>query len=95
MTDQEINVAIAEECGWLAAPNADGDLTEAHLTRTWVEWLGPNGEHESEPPDYVNDLNAMHEALASLPLESTSTARQRAEAFLRTVGKWKDGGATS
>jgi hypothetical protein len=72
-------------------------------------------------PDYLNDLNAMHEAEASLtdeqhsafrkhlasvvgeresPSYSTpgwrrryvsSTAAQRAEAFLRTIGKWEDG----
>jgi len=70
-------------------------------------------------PDYPNDLNAMHEAINSLPEElqfrfteklesvikplcgkpwtwiwlcATATARQRAEAFLRTIGKWKEGG---
>lgn len=61
--------------------------------------------------DYLNDLNAMHEAEASLfgrndwsaskyeilLTRMTSywawhaTASQRAEAFLRTIGKWEDG----
>lgn len=60
-------------------------------------------------PDYLNDLNAMHEAEKTLtdkqyelftlhlgPLTSqrkreyiSSTASQRAEAFLKTIGKWE------
>ena len=69
-----------------------------------------NGKHI---PDHLNDLNAMHEAVKSLPQnikpryfahlctivsgaislhgysEATeATAAQRAEAFLRTIGKW-------
>ncbi len=60
--------------------------------------------------DYVNDLNAMHEAektldtvmkrldyldyLFSLTGDEVqmcnATARQRAEAFLRTLGKWEE-----
>jgi hypothetical protein len=58
-------------------------------------------------PDYLNDLNAMHEAENSLTtsqmttmsqylhrkigvLWGFATAAQRAEAFLRTIGKWKE-----
>jgi predicted membrane chloride channel (bestrophin family) len=71
-------------------------------------------------PDYLNDLNAMHEAEKVLTYKQSftytnnleartqtttglgrtiigrtfqtiqSTAAQRAEAFLRTVGKWED-----
>ena len=57
-------------------------------------------------PDYLNDLNAMHEAEKVLTdkqailydsiLDLISgwtfhrTAAQRAEAFLRTIGKWED-----
>lgn len=69
-------------------------------------------------PDYLNDLNAMHEAekilderqsvwylqkltqvrfkdgvggMIACMIDKTTfaTARQRAEAFLRTIGKWK------
>jgi hypothetical protein len=67
-------------------------------------------------PDYLNDLNAMHEAekvlsrgegyhqkggfglyktaLAEVCDEQhpiDATAAQRAEAFLRTIGKWEEG----
>jgi hypothetical protein len=73
-------------------------------------------------PDYLNDLNAMHEAekllnvvqiakylghlysfteaakpescpwtVVSARVAAHATAAQRAEAFLRTLGKWEDG----
>ena len=61
-------------------------------------------------PDYLNDLNAMHEAEKVLTVQQRgemtlnimhsncdgywpqlhATAQQRAEAFLRTIGKWSD-----
>ena len=62
-------------------------------------------------PNYLNDLNAMHEAEKTLTdkaheefrlnlyevlgddsrLIVSSTAAQRAEAFLLTIGKWEEG----
>ncbi len=74
-------------------------------------------------PDYLDDLNAMHEAMAHLEPDqvdqfaaelsgivlenrekywwdltsnevghvANATAAQRAEAFLRTIGKWEEG----
>jgi len=58
-------------------------------------------------PDWCNDLNAMHKAEKTIldindgygwELSRTecftvwhATARQRAEAFLRTLGKWEEG----
>lgn len=61
-------------------------------------------------PDYLNDLNAMHEVEKTLTdkaheefrlnlydvigddsrLIVSSTAAQRAEAFLLTIGKWEE-----
>jgi hypothetical protein len=69
-------------------------------------------------PDYLNDLNAMAEAIATLGYDKqqdwlyklsyvlgfksrnnwvlsdlvNATAAQRAEAFLRTIGKWEEEG---
>ena len=62
-------------------------------------------ESSMEPLNYCGDLNAMHEAentcinTAKLKAEYCrlinrnfqATARQRAEAFLRTLGKWEEG----
>ena len=76
--------------------------------------------NEAAPPDYLHDLNAMHEAEKKLtpdtrleylcqlfdvatrgrsglyPVDESylshhATAAQRAEAFLRTIGKWEEG----
>lgn len=98
MTDEQINQLIAEACGW------KGNL----ICRDMEGNLWP-----SEPPNYCNDLNAMHEAESILDEDCRNgfrlellnvtdskyfggfdhihaTARQRAEAFLRTLGKWHD-----
>lgn len=65
MTDNEINVAIAEACGWtFFCVNAFNE----HV------YHGPNGEVATSPdsdddyqlPHYAGDLNAMHEAEKNL-----------------------------
>jgi hypothetical protein len=100
MTPEEQRTAIAEACGWKTG------------------YRDPEAWHPL--PDYLNDLNAMHEAEKVLGIlergtyqnilglacggireddgghfvshrESIhATAAQRAEAFLRTIGKWKE-----
>ena len=107
MTDEQINAAIAEACGW-----------ECIVPDVWHH--GPVGYSKGIPdvrtkiPDYCNDLNAMHEAEKVLAPKNWNnfsenwhnyymhlrggdadraihaTARQRAEAFLRTLGKWEE-----
>jgi hypothetical protein len=103
MTKEQINIAIAEACGWKPAPRERWEL---------------DGRVEQFSPDYCNDLNAMHEAENHLPSDKKedywyqlyencrrsvfsrvednykmlhATARQRAEAFLRAINKWKGG----
>ena len=107
MTNEQINIAIAEVCGWKYEKN------ETHAP-DGAFWWSKNPEF----PDYCNDLNAMHEAenrLLSDEKESywyhlyekcdrsvfsrvednykmiRSSARQRAEAFLKTIGRWEGG----
>ena len=109
MSPEAQRIAIAEVCGyrygeskpfWMATPVGQPFVACS------VDKL----------PDYLNDLNAMHEAELSMPdrmkcyleasLENclekagrpckrfeviTATASQRAEAFLRTLGKWVPG----
>ncbi len=108
MTNKQINIAIAEACGW--------ELLEDGSCRTKIHGLN----FCAKVADYCNDLNAMHEAEKALdndfrfsvvlyhqliPLEDQyedhtitwlianrlikATARQRAEAFLRAIGKWE------
>ena len=118
MTDQQIDVAIAEACGRSPGDRCfyhqcgeDETIHREDCPCLGTGWIGI---------DYTTDLNAMHEAektltefdlqgrypreLASLvvscgwlPESATSilrlchaTARQRAEAFLRTIGRWQE-----
>ena len=106
MNEQEINIAIAEACGWtdLGIRSSDLEFNALHGT--------PPGTTHAKGlwlvQDFCNDLNAMHEAEKVLQNQFTTqeeaywrnlshvephpiyaTARQRAEAFLRTIGKWK------
>ncbi len=111
MTEEQQRIAIAKACGLTIV--SDG-ITH-HLTP-----CGKKTEHDPEGcllkecPDYLNDLNAMHEAEEMMIEKDQSfkaryriklvfnsdysvdnrqphwraTAAQRAEAFLRTIGKW-------
>ena len=97
MTDEQINEAIAEACGWtdfVVHPEFGlmGTPPDTHGLRTAVDY-------------YTADLNAMHEALKtlspdqlwdvaySLPMETMlgfmATARELAETFLMVIGKWE------
>lgn len=100
-------IAIAEACGYRKGENEP----------SW--WATPKGQpfkacSIKSLPDYLNDLNAMHEAEKACLLSkgkdkalwerydnllfslcggfarAHATAAQRAEAFLRTIGKWED-----
>ena len=96
MSPEAQRIAIAEACG-IVSKDKWGSLYKT-----------PRGILR-DCPDYLADLNAMHEAEkvimhADLLFEygmhiSTdhdyehllrATAAQRAEAFLRTLGKWED-----
>lgn len=58
MSPEKQRIAISEACGW--KPGGSG--------KSWGDrqtfGIPPNGEewHWQETPDYLNDLNAMHEA---------------------------------
>jgi hypothetical protein len=98
MTDDQINAAIAKACGW-KKPARKTVLNEKGYFVT---------QHAQSAPNYCNDLNAMHEAEATLTEDQLwimarqiernwedqwyfrATARQRAEAFLRTLDKWEN-----
>ncbi len=96
-------IAIAKACGFKCSEYSD------ELGQLVAEFT----------PDYLNDLNAMHEAEKVLTYEqaeefveqlyladqknnlaenpppwrfnvASATSAQRAEAFLKTIGKWED-----
>jgi hypothetical protein len=108
MTNEQINAAIAEACGWTDIH----DSGPWHNHKLWgypPELPGQGGNAYKYMPDYVHDLNAMHEAEKTLTDDQRevfyprnlgawqrpfnviyATARQRAEAFLRVMGKWEE-----
>jgi hypothetical protein len=92
MTDTEINVAIAKALG------ARKDVDTAHwILKGHLHYLLPN---------YTEDLNHMHEAEKMLTEKQWifygtnldvvvfpqihASARERATAFLKTLGLWED-----
>ena len=107
MSPEKQRVAIAEACGWKR-----GESECWWKNGFWAMF-------NDDLPDYLNDLNAMHEAekvlngvrravfefallhevlkrpepfnydRGDIMAVITATAAQRAEAFLRTVGKWE------
>jgi len=101
MTDTEINLAIAEACGWRyhESTSESGDVD------FWAHPIHPTAWSKHDLPPYASDLNAMHEAekmlrppywndfsiwqiyLNHFEEDPHATARQRAEAFLRAIGK--------
>lgn len=101
MNEQEQRIAIAEACGWKLV---DDKLSgRAPKVSDLYETYG-----NDTIPDYLHDLNAMHEAEERLTFDQQlafdrflaeitgaftwqATAAQRSEAFLRTIGKWKEG----
>lgn len=109
MSPEAQRIAIAEACGWtkcehVASINLTKGIPPANNPPKYSTY--ENGM--AQLPDYLNDLNAMHEAEKMLtnlvdqltylyklsPVKSewtlaTATARQRASAYLRTIGKWE------
>jgi hypothetical protein len=107
MNPKAQRIAIAEACGWRMGTETVEHIDGYQWTETRKFWTSPTSKIYSLP-DYLNDLNAMHEATQSLTkdqlrwyrnllIELTgtfeaidATAPQRAEAFLRTIGKWEN-----
>lgn len=111
MTDEQINITIAEYCGWTYIEELDNTYIDYSNSKRDKIWGGINPKTGDDDfiPDYCNDLNAMHEVelkcilidniltdiyshnlydASDLPSFS-STSRQRAEAFLKTIGEWR------
>lgn len=114
MTPEQQRIAIAEACGWKHYGCTGCSSSPCRC----AEWIHESTDWTpSSLPDYLNDLNAMHEAILTLEVSQWklfvthlqmvalkitkdddiiyrdmcllgSTASQRAEAFLKTIGKW-------
>lgn len=105
MTPEAQRIAIAEACGWTELDFPYGRDKE----RCPKLEAASGGRWRTQIPNYLNDLNAMHEA-EKIILEGSdeqwkrynallamivfpvwhAEAKHRAEAFLRTIGKWEE-----
>lgn len=102
MTDQQINAAIAEALGWeqkgntwltpsgtpvfaTDVPNYCNDLNAMHEAE---KVLAPKNWNNFKKNwwDYCKLLREGNDASEAIH----ANARQRAEAFLRTLGKWEE-----
>jgi hypothetical protein len=108
MNKEKQRIAIAEACGWTDVKGTKGVHPKARFKGCGYadDWIAL--------PNYLNDLNAMHEAeMSRVDMEDGrfivlfreylhtilghdgslaihATGIQRAEAFLKTIGKWED-----
>ena len=104
MTEEQINIAIAERCGFTDIMWPTG----FHQQMSDEKSKQAGGRWRFQIPDYYNDLNAMHEAENLLDENGRedywnelwnltggefelchATCMQRAEAFLKTINKWE------
>jgi hypothetical protein len=100
MTAQEINKTIAEACGWLYYDGWNHPDGSNHLPDYCTDL---NAMHEAEKllttQQKENDYQIFLEAITrrdkpgltfglAAYLFCHATARERAEAFLKTLGKW-------
>lgn len=132
MKTEKQRIAIAEWCGWKRSQTTKEEFAESRIHDIWVDPSGKRYIHGITcPPNYLNDLNAMHEAEKRLDagqrrafahnlevivfyngdtknepnnfspegdyheLDESfavyhATAAQRAEALLKTLGKWEE-----
>jgi hypothetical protein len=100
MTNEQINIAIAKACGWedVWLPDRSGlpvgtspENIFGHIPRYCQDL---NAMHEAEEVLTRDQIEVFCEQL--LPKHHGiwwgihTTASQRAEAFLRTIGKWEE-----
>ena len=116
MSPEAQRIAIAVACGYtdVCMDRWEGVDIESRSISFGTELRGTLFKRRLFVPDYLHDLNAMHEAEMALNCDEQSstqlfhyrhylfrvcgrdwdlipfaTAAQRAEAFLRTIGKWE------
>lgn len=78
MSDDEINQEIGEHLGW-----------------SWCEkcnrWHSPSNDQYSEPPNFVEDLNAMHSAEETIQGEAADDYYNRYLPFVSGAEKREQG----
>ena len=101
MTHQEINQAIAEACGWtdvqvgtltrelIGKSPTDGDYwpIASYVSDLNAMWEAENTLNEDQLWQMAREIEKNWEDQWYF----RATARQRAEAFLKVIGKWEEG----
>lgn len=106
MTPEQQRIKIAEACGYIGPFETSEEWHDEGEGAFQAAIL--RDSLSRQVPDYLADLNAMHQAEKVLTAEQRgefpdylpydsntarptyhATAAQRAEAFLRTIGKWE------
>lgn len=105
MTDEQINQRIAEACGWkprrqtnltrtghfkVSYENPPDYCTDLNAMHEAEKVLITGFEDEPESSESWSDYQTNLIITCDAYLSYHATARQRAEAFLRTLGKWEE-----
>jgi len=90
MTNEQINAAIAKACGWKGCQECNDPICEDNFIPSYCNDL--NAMHEAEWSLTDDQLWRMARNIERNDEQwyFRATARQRAEAFLRTLGKWEE-----
>lgn len=101
MNTEKQRIAIAEACGWTRQSdnsiwfNDPTNSFQAHEQDVPDYLNNLNAMHKAEkalrPILQERYYRLLREKIGSYDLAISATAAQRAEAFLRTIGKWEDG----
>lgn len=95
MTDEQINAAIAKAVNWpgnLICRNFNGNLWPTDPPN-YCSDLNAMAEAEKvlcTETQFMNYCLTLYDVTQKTRWPVSATARQRAEAFLRTLGKWEE-----
>lgn len=89
MTDEQINERIAKACGWSDLVIVNGMYGQTDIPNYCGDL---NAMHEAEAKQSWGTICKIDSYLKQMfgNVILRCTARQRAEAFLRTIGKWEE-----
>ena len=73
LTPEQKLIKVAECAGWECGPKKDTQIKDFGIIKKNTCWYHKKdkanwqGEYKNDPPDFLNDLNAIHKAVNSLP----------------------------
>ncbi|NBW12674.1 MAG: hypothetical protein EBR82_32085 [Caulobacteraceae bacterium] len=106
MNPEKQRIAIAEACGWVAKTEQVEHTDGYQWTETRKFWVSQHGKRGELPDYFhdLNAMHEAEKVLRPMQrgqyrtelvyvlagADIFATAEQRAEAFLRAIGKWED-----